>query len=229
MSEIDIDKLLADDEPEEETKDLKQEEPSTEQKSAAEKTDETESEKVKALKKVIRDRQKEIADLKASKETKKEEVVDAADPLATREGWLKQIKDTANETIKPILDANQKRAIKTFIERHPEYATGENKSKLKECVAAAQGQVEEGDILISMSRAWASQNYQELERAAARREQGRTNAQKSALKAASTGESVQNEDDFTEEESDKAAKLGMSAAEYRRAHAQYRANSVNSI
>lgn len=225
-NEIDIDALLAD---EPETKDLKDEGEPAVQKSTEEKADEDKEKK--ALKRELKRRQEEIDRLKAEKEAPKESktevepVIDENDPAA--KVWIKKVNDVAQATIKPILDASQKRAAKSFIERHPEYATGEYKSKLKECVAAADGKVEEGEILEAMNRTWAAQNWQELERAAARRDQGRANAQKAALKATSTGEGVRNEDDFTEEESAKAAKLDMTVEEYRRARADLLANSYN--
>ncbi len=230
--DADIEKLLSDD-TEEENKDLKKEEQSAAQEeSPAEKTDETDLAKAnKTLKRELRKRQEELATLKAKKEEPvkeaeaKELKIDENDPGVKL--WDKRIEEKALEKVKPILEANRNRAIRQFIERRPEYASGENKAKLKECVEAASGKVEEGEILEAMLRTWASQNYQELEKAAARRDQSRTQAQRSAIKASSVGEGVRNEDDFTEAESSKAESLGMTVEEYRKARAGYRANSVN--
>lgn len=233
MADIDIDALLADET--EEQKDLKTEETTAENKSTQETAEEKESKREKILKRELRKRQEEIELLKAEKETKvetKEEAlnqelaIDENDPGAKL--WLEKINQTTKEAIKPILEANQKRAVKAFLDRHPEYATPEYKTKLQEIVKSAQG-VEEGELLTSMSKAWAAQNYEELERIQAKREAGRQGAQKAAIHASSTGEGIRREDDFSEEEERKAARLGMSPEEYRKARAQYRSNLVNTL
>jgi hypothetical protein len=226
--DADVEKLLAE---EPEKKDLKPEEkPAEQEQSPAEEAGQ--KDETKALKRELKRRQEEIDRLKSEKDKPKEEQkADPDDELATREGWLKRIEktaeDKAEEKLKPLKEANLSRAVRKFIERHPEYASGDRKTMLKECVDSASDKLNEDDILERMSQTWASQNWKELEKESSRRDSARGNAQKSALKAAATGEGVRNEDDFTEEERLKAEKLGMSVEDYRKARNAYRSNSVN--
>lgn len=229
--DIDVEKLLEPEPQEEEEKDLKPEVVAEQEKSPA-KEPEGETEREKKLKRQLIARQKEIERLKAEKDEPKKEIaeeltIDENDPGVKL--WNKKIEEVTKSAIKPILEANQKRAIKTFVERHPEYATPEYKSKLQELVAQTTGKVEEGEILETLMRGWGSQNWQELEKAQSKREIGRAGAQKAAARATSTGDGLRKDDDYTEEEERKAAKLGMTPDEYRKHRAAYRANSVNSL
>lgn len=236
MTEIDIDKLLSDDEPDEE-KGLKEATPADQEKPPEKKAEETqESKKEKVLKRELRKRQEEIERLKAmavetdgssaqSAEQTQELVINENDPAV--KAWLKKIDEKTDARIKPILDANFKKAFKRFIENHPEYSLPERKAQLKECVERTKGKVEEDDIYSSLGEHWASQNFHELEKIASQREQSRSNAQRQALHSSSVGEGVKQEDDFTEEERTKAEKLDMSVEDYRRALAGYKRNSLN--
>lgn len=184
----------------------------------------------------LRKATKTLQDKVKEKETKKEEVVtDPADPLATREGWLGEIDKRAEAKTKaaiaPILDAHFNRAKSGFLAAHPEYASADNQEKLDAILNAAKssGKSEEGELLSEMKRGWASQNYEELEKVHARQSQGRSNAQKAALKSASVGDGIKNDDDYSVEEERKAARLKMSVEDYRKARADYRRNSVNAM
>lgn len=155
-----------------------------------------------------------------------EPVVDPADPLATREGWLNEIDTRAKALVAPIYEANFRRASDRFVKLHPEYSQSKEKLKVILETAKTAGKMDEEDILDSMGRAWASTNWRELQAETLKKESSRSRAQAFAMNAASPSEGSPNEDEFSEEEREEAAKFGKSVESYRKAKALLEKSSI---
>jgi hypothetical protein len=236
MDDKDIDKLLSEDGKQEndvESGESAEQGSSPEKKDGAEGKPSDDSEKLRKenerLKRALAKRNEEFKRIESEKAKPEEVEPDPDDELATREGWLKKIDEVASSKVKPILEANRNKAVKEFIQKHPEYSSPEMRDKLKECVSSADGLAEQGEIMDAMCRTWAGQNYAELEKALADRSRSKSNSQKLASKSLGTGEGIRKDNDFTDDEVEKAAKMGISVEAYRKAVSDYEMNSVGLI
>lgn len=226
MAEIDIEKMLGEDEePDASEKGVKTEEAAGQGSPADKKADATEedaevvklrkeNERLKKANKTLNDEKKAKAEAKAPKE----ETVDTEDPLATREGWLGEIDRRAKEAVKPIYESNFRKAMSRFAAAHPEYSSNKEDLRVILEAAKASGAVDEDDIFEAMGRAWGSLNWRKLEADSAKKDAARSRARTATMTGASPSESSgRQEDDFSEEEREEAARFGKSPEAYRKA------------
>lgn len=217
-----IEKLLSEDG----EKDLENTEDATASEQSADKKADGKEDKEKAvLKRELKRRQEEIDRLKKAKEEPKAE--EAADPLATREGWLSEIdkraEAKADAKFSALREANLRKARDRFIAQHPEYAGDTGKAKLRSVLEKANAfgltsKMTEEEMTECILDAWAVENRKELEVVAEDKRKQRERAQKAALSAAGTGGASEKvEDDFTEDERATAQRYGMTPERYREA------------
>lgn len=220
MADIDIEKLLTD---EEEEKDVENEAAPAAQEPSAEKKEEPSEDKVAKenarLKKALKSLQAKVKE----KEQPEPEPADPDDKLATREGWLDEIdkrsEAKAKALVAPIYEANFKRAKDRFVKSHPEYGTAEKKDELRSILESvkAGGKVEEGEIYEEMGKSWASLHWKELESQSSKVSDSRRRAQSVAVQAASASDGAASEEEYSDEEAQEAARFGMTPEKYKKA------------
>lgn len=181
------------------------------------------------LKRALKSRNDELSAMKAPKPDAETVSQDELDELSTREGWFRLIEEKVEEKVKPIVEANRGKAVRDFLSLHPEYSDEGMRDKLDECLKAAQGKVERDDILETMSRHWAAQNYKEVERALLDRQRAKDSSRRLATSAGTVGEGVRNDDGYSSDEEAKAASYGMSVESYRKAKRQFDENHLGTL
>lgn len=151
---------------------------------------------------------------------------DMEDPLATRDGWLNEIDKRASAIVKPITEANFRRATDRFLKSHPEYAA--DRSKLTAILNAATGKVDEEEIFEAMGQAWAAANWRDLQATHVQKSESRSRAQKLTASAAGSTDSVPVEsNEYTDADRAEAEKAGKPVEKYMRAKRLLEASNFN--